>query len=184
MPAGQWKVKFEKEDYNLAETDLLTVPPPRTDVNVSLVSQESPEIASVSAYPEGVRVEFSQYMDIGSVMKKLSVSSAGQSIAGTVKAENAEASLEDPDVQHASVFFFTFTNGPESGEVTVSAAGAENYARKTVEETAGSKTATIEVKPTGIAVQETASVGCDGTVTLELRVEPAEQCHSDPGNNR
>lgn len=172
VPAGQWKVKFEKEDYNLAETDLLTVPPPRTDVNVSLVSQESPEIASVSAYPEGVRVEFSQYMDIGSVMKKLSVSSAGQSIAGTVKAENAEASLEDPDVQHASVFFFTFTNGPESGEVTVSAAGAENYARKTVEETAGSKTATIEVKPTGIAVQETASVGCDGTVTLELRVEP------------
>ena len=172
VPAGQWKVKFEKEDYKPAETDWLTVPPPRTDVNVSLVSQESPEIASVSAYPEGVRVEFSQYMDIGSVMEKLSVSSAGQSIAGTVKAENAEASLEDPDVQYASVFFFTFTNGPESGEVTVSATDAKNYAENTVQETVESKTATIEAEPTGIAVRETASVGCDGIVTLELQVEP------------
>lgn len=172
VPAGQWKVKFEKEDYESAETGWLTVPPPRTDVNVSLVSQESPEIASVSAYPEGVRVEFSQYMDIGSVMEKLSVSSAGQSIAGTVKAENAEASLEDPDVQYASVFFFTFTNGPESGEVTVSATDAKNYAENTVQETVESKTATIEAEPTGIAVRETASVGCDGIVTLELQVEP------------
>lgn len=172
VPKGKWKVKFEKKGYQTAETDWLTVPPPQTDVNVSLVSEASPEIASVSAYPEGVRVEFSQYMDIGSVMEKLSVSSAGQSIAGTVKAENAEASLEDPDVQYASVFFFTFTNGPESGEVTVSAAGAKNYAENIVQETAGSKTATIEVEPTGIAVCETASVGCDGTVTLELRVEP------------
>lgn len=172
VPAGQWKVKFEKEDYKPAETGWLTVPPPQTDVNVSLVSQESPEIASVSAYPEGVRVEFSQYMDIGSVMEKLSVSSAGQSIAGTVKAENAEASLEDPDVQYASVFFFTFTNGPESGEVTVSATDAKNYAENTVQETVESKTATIEAEPTGIAVRETASVGCDGIVTLELQVEP------------
>lgn len=62
----------------------------------------------------------------------------------------------------------------ESGTVTVSAAGAENYAENTVQETAESKTATIEVKPTGIAVQETASVGCDGTVTLQLQVQPSE----------
>lgn len=172
VPKGKWKVKFEKKGYQTAETDWLTVPPPQTDVNVSLVSEASPEIASVSAYPEGVRVEFSQYMDIGSVMEKLSVSSAGQSIAGTVKAENAEASLEDPDVQYASVFFFTFTNGPESGEVTVSATDAKNYAENTVQETVESKTATIEAEPTGIAVRETASVGCDGIVTLELQVEP------------
>lgn len=172
VPAGQWKVKFEKEDYEPAETGWLTVPPPRTDVNVSLVSQESPEIASVSAYPEGVRVEFSQYMDIESVNEKLSVTTNGNTITGSVEAENAEGSLDDPETEYASVFFFTFTNGPESGEVTVSAAGAKNYAENIVQETAGSKTATIEVEPTGIAVCETASVGCDGTVTLELRVEP------------
>lgn len=172
VPAGQWKVKFEKEDYKLAETGWLTVPPPQTDVNVSLVSQESPEIASVSAYPEGVRVEFSQYMDIESVKGELSVTTNGNAITGSVEAENAEGSLDDPETEYASVFFFTFNEPTKSGKVTVSAAGAKNYAGKTVEETAGSKTATIEVKPTGIAVQETASVGCDGTVTLELRVEP------------
>lgn len=172
VPAGQWKVKFEKEDYKPAETGWLTVPPPQTDVNVSLVSQESPEIASVSAYPEGVRVEFSQYMDIESVKEKLSVTTNGNKITGSVEAENAEGSLNNPEIEYASVFFFTFTNGPESGEVTVSAAGAKNYAENIVQETAGSKTATIEVEPTGIAVCETASVGCDGTVTLELRVEP------------
>lgn len=172
VPAGQWKVKFEKEDYKPAETDWLTVPPPRTDVNVSLVSQESPEIASVSAYPEGVRVEFSQYMDIESVKGELSVTTNGNAITGSVEAENAEGSLDNPEIKYASVFFFTFGESVESGTVTVSAAGAENYAENTVQETAESKTATIEVKPTGIAVQETASVGCDGTVTLQLRVEP------------
>lgn len=172
VPAGQWKVKFEKEDYKPAETGWLTVPPPQTDVNVSLVSKASPEIASVSAYPEGVRVEFSQYMDIKSVKEKLSVTTNGNKITGSVEAENAEGSLNNPEIEYASVFFFTFTNGPESGEVTVSAAGAKNYAENIVQETAGSKTATIEVEPTGIAVCETASVGCDGTVTLELRVEP------------
>lgn len=172
VPAGQWKVKFEKEDYEPAETGWLTVPPPQTDVNVSLVSQESPEIASVSAYPEGVRVEFSQYMDIESVNEKLSVTTNGNTITGSVEAENAEGSLDDPETEYASVFFFTFNEPMKSGTVTVSAAGAENYAENTVQETAESKTATIEVKPTGIAVQETASVGCDGTVTLELRVEP------------
>lgn len=172
VPAGQWKVKFEKESYKTACSDWLVVPPPQTDVNVSLVSEASPEIASASAYPEGVRVEFSQYMDIKSVKEKLSVTTNGNKITGSVEAENAEGSLNNPEIEYASVFFFTFTNGPESGEVTVSAAGAKNYAENIVQETAGSKTATIEVEPTGIAVCETASVGCDGTVTLELRVEP------------
>lgn len=172
VPEGKWKVKFEKEGYETDCSDWLAVPPPQTNVNVSLVSEASPEIASVSAYPEGVRVEFSQYMDIESVKEKLSVTTNGNKITGSVEAENAEGSLNNPEIEYASVFFFTFTNGPESGEVTVSAAGAKNYAENIVQETAGSKTATIEVEPTGIAVCETASVGCDGTVTLELRVEP------------
>ena len=172
VPAGQWKVKFEKESYKTACSDWLAVPPPRTDVNVSLVSEELPEIASISAYQKGVRVEFSQYMDIESVKEKLSVTTNGNTITGSVEAENAEGSLDNPEIKYASVFFFTFGESVESGTVTVSAAGAENYAENTVQETAESKTATIEVKPTGIAVQETASVGCDSTVTLELRVEP------------
>lgn len=172
VPKGKWKVKFEKKGYETAYSDWLAVPPPQTDVNVSLVSEELPEIASIFAYPEGVRVEFSQYMDIESVNEKLSVTTNGNVITGSVEAENAEASLEDPDVQYASVFFFNFTNGPESGEVTVSATGAKNYAENTVQETVESKTATIEAEPTGIAVRETASVGCDGIVTLELQVEP------------
>lgn len=172
VPEGKWKVKFEKEGYETDCSDWLAVPPPQTNVNVSLVSEASPEIASVSAYPEGVRVEFSQYMDIESVKEELSVTTNGNAITGSVEAENAEGSLDNPEIKYASVFFFTFGESVESGTVTVSAAGAENYAENTVQETAESKTAIIEVKPTGIAVQETASVGCDGIVTLELQVEP------------
>ena len=96
VPKGKWKVKFEKKGYQTAETDWLTVPPPQTDVNVSLVSEASPEIASVSAYPEGVRVEFSQYMDIESVKEELSVTTNGNAITGSVEAENAEGSLDNP----------------------------------------------------------------------------------------
>ena len=106
--------------------------------------------------------------------EELSVTTNGNAITGSVEAENAEGSLDNPEIKYASVFFFTFGESVESGTVTVSAAGAENYAENTVQETAESKTATIEVKPTGIAVQETASVGCDGTVTLQLQVQPSE----------
>ena len=56
VPKGKWKVKFEKKGYETAYSDWLAVPPPQTDVNVSLVSEELPETASIFAYPEGVPV--------------------------------------------------------------------------------------------------------------------------------
>ena len=64
-------------------------------------------------------------MDIESVNEKLSVTTNGNVITGSVEAENAEASLEDPNVQYASVFFFNFTNGPESGELRSPRYGCE-----------------------------------------------------------
>lgn len=172
VPAGKWQVKFEKDGYETAYSSVLDVPPPQTNVNVSLVSKEAPQIKSVSAYPEGVRVEFTQYMDIESVEEKLRVSVGVDSISGTVTPENAEASLNDPSVKYASVFFFTFDKSLDSGSVQVTASGAKNYAGKAVTEEGQDITASIEPQPTGITVKNQVFVATGGSVELTLQVFP------------
>lgn len=174
VPAGKWQVKFEKGGYETAYSSVLDVPPPQTNVNVSLVSKEAPQIKSVSAYPEGVRVEFTQYMDIESVEEKLRVSVGVDSISGTVTPENAEASLNDPSVEYASVFFFTFDKSLDSGSVQVTASGAKNYAGKPVTEEGQDITASIEPQPTGITVKNQVFVATGGSVELTLQIFPKE----------
>lgn len=174
VPAGKWQVKFEKDGYETAYSSVLDVPPPQTNVNVSLVSKEAPQIKSVSAYPEGVRVEFTQYMDIESVEEKLRVSVGVDSISGTVTPENAEASLNDPSVKYASVFFFTFDKSLDSGSVQVTASGAKNYAGKPVTEEGQDITASIEPQPTGITVKNQVFVATGGSVELTLQIFPKE----------
>jgi len=49
VPPGDWQVVYEKPGYEPAQSAVLTVPPPRTEVNVGLVSLAPPAVASVVA---------------------------------------------------------------------------------------------------------------------------------------
>lgn len=64
VPEGDWKVTYEKDGYQSAESESMHVPPPRTDVNVGLVSLGAPSVVEVTAAPGGdyVEVQFSKYM--------------------------------------------------------------------------------------------------------------------------
>ena len=67
VPEGQWKVVCEKEGYETVETDWMDIPPVRTDVNISLVSNAVPELVNADINNEGITVKFSKFVDISTV---------------------------------------------------------------------------------------------------------------------
>jgi Tol biopolymer transport system component len=69
VPPGKWKVKYEKEDYEVAYSDELDVPPPQLEVNVPVVSYRKPEVESVNAAAGGTYVDitFSKPIDVQSL---------------------------------------------------------------------------------------------------------------------
>lgn len=62
VPAGKWQIKAEKEGYGTYYTDWLPVPPAQMDVNFSMMSTEKPKVTQISAYPDGVEIQFNKYM--------------------------------------------------------------------------------------------------------------------------
>ena len=63
VPEGWWKVVAEKEGYNSYSTEWLPVPPPQTNINISLVRIAKPEVESVSKTEDGrIEVVFDSYM--------------------------------------------------------------------------------------------------------------------------
>ena len=64
VPPGEWQVVYEKDGYERARSAVMTVPPPRTEVNVGLKSLIAPQVAGVTAVAGGshVDISFDKYM--------------------------------------------------------------------------------------------------------------------------
>jgi hypothetical protein len=66
VPAGEWKVVWEKAGYETESSEELTVPPPHFNVNAGLVSKVAPKVKTVTAvtYENGsfVDVIFDKYL--------------------------------------------------------------------------------------------------------------------------
>lgn len=93
VPEGNWKVRYEKAGYQPAESDVLTVLPPHTDVNIPMVSLESPVPALEQAVQGGGLLwRFSKYMIVGTVVKDaIEVETPdGEPVPGQVEAVAAE----------------------------------------------------------------------------------------------
>ncbi|MDF2628162.1 MAG: hypothetical protein K0R39_1993, partial [Symbiobacteriaceae bacterium] len=112
VPPGNWKVSFQKDGYQPAQSSELTVPPIHTDVNVGLVSLAPPAVASITPAADWtwVDVTFSKPMRVDSLAAGAiwAVDSEGHEITGTVTARNPAAA---PD---ATQLFWTarFTPNP------------------------------------------------------------------------
>lgn len=69
VPAGEWRVKYEKEGFRTAYSEWLPVPPPQLDVNVGLFQNSQPFVHDVKAYRAngeykgGIDLTFDKYMD-------------------------------------------------------------------------------------------------------------------------
>ena len=69
VPEGQWRVKFEKDNYQTTYTDWMNVPPPQTNVNIAMVSNDKPYIEYVSAKQGYIELKFSQYIKVDSLLE-------------------------------------------------------------------------------------------------------------------
>ena len=68
VPTGWWKVRYEKEGYQIAESIAMPVPPEHTTVNIGLLSTEAPTIRVVPGDGE-ITVLFSKYMQLESLIR-------------------------------------------------------------------------------------------------------------------
>lgn len=175
VPAEQWQVKYEKDDYETAYSDWLDVPPPQTNVNIALVSTVAPEVESVTVYPDEIRIAFTQYMNIASVTleNNVTVTVNEQPVSGTVTPVNAEAAPDSPETQYASVFLFTPASGTLQGTVSVQVSGVKNYTGKEIT-TDYNQTQISQTKPTGLSVASAQSVETGRSAELTIQVQPAE----------
>lgn len=64
VPEGNWQVKYTKDGYDAAKSEVLTVLPPHFDVNIGLVSRQAPQVTGVlqTQNKDGFLVSFSKYM--------------------------------------------------------------------------------------------------------------------------
>ncbi len=133
VPEGWWRVMFTKAGYDTAFSRVVRVLPPRTDMNVALVSHAPPEITSAAAYSApgsgSVEVEFGTYMLASSVGDdQVTVTDAsGDVVAGHVAPVDAQT--DDAGDEVATTFRFVPSTPFTPGDVvTVDVAtAAESY---------------------------------------------------------
>lgn len=146
VPFGFWKVKYERDGYEAAETGWLQVPPPRTDVNTALTSYDAPYVERISLCEEFAEVEFSKYIDVETAENLICID--GESVP--CYPVNAEASALGDDKTFATVFRANVSGKVANGnkyKVSVSStalsyAGAAN---ETAEET-------VECRPLAVSI--------------------------------
>ena len=110
VPEGEWKVVYEKDGYEIAETEWLPVPPPQTEVNIGLISKDAPEVKSFLVSPESAVITFSKYVKTDSVNEQmLSV----KNMSGRVEAVNTEAGVDGTML--ASKFRILFDSAATEG---------------------------------------------------------------------
>jgi len=67
VPDGMWKVTYEKDGYESAESVWLPVPPPQTEVHQNIISYEAPEVEYAIHYGDYVEIAFTKPMQLSSI---------------------------------------------------------------------------------------------------------------------
>ena len=70
VPEGLWQVKCEKDGYETVYTKWMEVPPPQTDVNISMISKEKPKVVSTNVYESYIDINFDKYMNVSTLNNK------------------------------------------------------------------------------------------------------------------
>ena len=172
VPAGWWQVRYEKKGYITAYSEWMEVPPPRTEVNVPIVSMAPPEVKSAQFYKDSIELYFTQYMDLSFLENGESISwkvtQDGSEVPGTWKAVKPEEGAA-PSVSYAAAFCFVPESGQLSGEYELTVDSAKNYAGTLMEEPQTLKgTAADKPEKMTVDVQESLKYGDAAEVTVQL----------------
>jgi hypothetical protein len=108
VPEGWWRVRFDKDGYETAYSEVLQVLPPHFDVNVGLTSLAPPAIAAASGYDDNtfLEVSFENFVLSDWVTDfNVSVTDSGDNLVPVVIAPVDERTTGDGD-DVAKVFRF------------------------------------------------------------------------------
>jgi|GEM_PF-6971814 len=172
VPTGEWKVIFEKDGYETLETKWLPVPPPKTEVNVGIISYAPPEISHATLYEDAVDVTFSKYMDIDSMLAALSLTDeTGADIAITVTPLNAEVFALDETIQLASRFSLTTGETlPEQAIISISTE-AISYSGTAAQAQSVSLNRTWRLETLGLEAEYSLAANSTQTIILQATGE-------------
>jgi hypothetical protein len=91
VPQGKWMVTYQKPGYQTAYSNTYDIPPPATDVNVGLIPLAAPNVTTISASDNTLKIQFSQYMKASTLnQNNIYVTFGGTTISGTVTAFNPQ----------------------------------------------------------------------------------------------
>ena len=122
VPQGLWQVRFEKEGYQVTQSEWLPVPPPQLEVNIAMTQTGAPEVKAAHAYEDGIDVEFSKYMmPEDMTTDNIFATVDGKKIEGTIEMKDEERAYEDDEDTYVSKVRFTpLTKFTAGDEVTLS----------------------------------------------------------------
>lgn len=134
VPEGKWKVLYEKEGYEPAESWEMIVLPPHTDVNIAMESilPPKPLYAMAVSRGEAIDIVFDRHVD-GETLSRLMLSVATEDEAGEPAEIEGEIAAVDPveykGLQVSKRFRFTPSAALNAGEeVSVRIyAGVQSY---------------------------------------------------------
>lgn len=173
VPVGYWQVVVNKEGYQTAQSEWMSVPPIRTDVNLELISTESAVIKAAYLSGNQVKVNFSHYMKADMVTAEV-FKAEGLGDVVSVTPYNA---IDYKGTKVALEFIIEFKSKAKSGEtykLVTDASEMETYAgvkgfaddaSKEIEMIAAAALFKEVVIPKNVAVQ----VGTEKTVTLYVK---------------
>ena len=175
VPLGFWKVIFEKEGYETAQTDWLPVPPPQLEVNIPMSQAVAPFVENAMGAESGITLDFSKYMKPNTLTKssRITVTCNGEKAKGDVELLNLEENPYNKEEYASKVKFVPNTSFKTSDEVIITVKKeVESYAGKEMAEDFVQRIK-IESEITEIACDSVMAVDYQGTGVLELSVLPA-----------
>lgn len=177
VPEGLWQVKYEKEGYETYTTDWMEVPPPRTEVNVGLISSQLPQIEYVKGTTEYIEIHFKQYMKATSLSadKFTILDSANKKAAYQLYFPNIESAPDGTQLVK-DIILYPDNSMKENQKYQIKVeAGIENYAGKKAE--AASNEVQISAQIELSSQEDTVYVLLGETRKLEIMVnDPTNQC--------
>ncbi len=177
VPEGLWKVVVEKEGYETAESDWLTVPPPQMNVNLPLISLESPKVTGVYLYEDSAVVTFSQYMKVDTVTTELFRLNNGAVVEEVAAMQVEESGLNEGELL-SKMFRIRFTGAEVPTSLTVDAQ-VQNYAGNGMEAEYTAENLKTEKEITALEGADILQLVYGQEYQYELKVTPAEAAATD-----
>lgn len=162
VPEGWWKVVCEKDGYETYTSEWMSVPPAQTDVNINLMSKETPVIKSAELDNGEITVNFSMYMTPETMNNITITDSKGNAIDYTLKYSEEETDVNGTVYADTYILILGENYNPNVKETyTITINDAESYAGVKNSEL----TAVVKNEP--VITVLIGDVNGDGSVTVQ-----------------